>query len=240
MPSHSSHPSRPFTFRAPRWGAPALPSSCCCWRSMTPWGLALSSHRSASRIFITQPGCSPLPTVTQDDDRRPRGGEERVGPWPPPYPQLQGCSSSVLGRRVHRVGGRLRVGSGPLLPSVIGGEGRSLPMALSAAASLAPRPEQPWRCFRCLLLPLGRSVAARPPHGRRSRRARAGYVQVLLAPSAVPGDRPTRRTPRGRYSCSGTASVRTGVRTCRCALGRPPFAGAVLVGRWPLSSVLRW
>jgi hypothetical protein len=34
--------------------------------------------------------------------------------------------------------------------------------------------------------------------------------------------------------------VRTGVRTCRCALGRPPLAGAVLVGRWPLSSVLRW
>jgi hypothetical protein len=30
------------------------------------------------------------------------------------------------------------------------------------------------------------------------------------------------------------------VRTCRCALGRPPLAGAVLVGRWPLSLVLRW
>jgi hypothetical protein len=26
--------------------------------------------------------------------------------------------------------------------------------------------------------------------------------------------------------------ARTGVRTCRCALGRPAFAGAVLVGRW--------
>jgi hypothetical protein len=34
--------------------------------------------------------------------------------------------------------------------------------------------------------------------------------------------------------------ARTGVRTCRCALGRPSFTGAVLVGRWPLSSVLRW
>jgi hypothetical protein len=30
------------------------------------------------------------------------------------------------------------------------------------------------------------------------------------------------------------------VRTCWCALGRPLFAGAVLEGRWPLSSVLRW
>jgi hypothetical protein len=34
--------------------------------------------------------------------------------------------------------------------------------------------------------------------------------------------------------------ARTGVRTCRCALERPPLAGAVLVGRWLLSSVLRW
>jgi hypothetical protein len=203
-------------------------------------GLALSSHRSASRISITQPGCSPLPAVTQDDDRRPRGGEERAGLWPPPYPQLQGCSSSVLGRRVHRVGGHLRVGSGPLLPLVIEGEGRSPPMALSAAVSLAFWPERPWCCFRCLLLPLGQSVAARPSQGRRSHRAQAGYVQVLLAPSAVSGDRPTRRMPQGWYSCSGTASVRTRVRTCQCALGRPPFTGAVLVGRWPLSLVLRW
>jgi hypothetical protein len=34
--------------------------------------------------------------------------------------------------------------------------------------------------------------------------------------------------------------ARTGVRTCRCALGRPSLAGAALVGRWLLSSVLRW
>jgi hypothetical protein len=204
MPSHSSHSSCPSTFRAPRWGALVLPSSCCCWRSATSWGLALFSHRSASRIFIMQPGCSPPPAVTQDDDRRPRGGEERVGSWPPPYPQLQGCSSFVLGRRVRRVGVRLRVGNGPLLPSVIGGEGRSPSVALSAAACLAPRPEQFWCCFRCRLLPLGRKVAAHPPHGCQSRLARAGHVQVLPAPPAAPGGRTTRRTPRGRCSCSGT------------------------------------
>jgi hypothetical protein len=34
--------------------------------------------------------------------------------------------------------------------------------------------------------------------------------------------------------------ARTGVRTCRCALGRPALAGAVLVGRWTPLSVLRW
>jgi hypothetical protein len=32
----------------------------------------------------------------------------------------------------------------------------------------------------------------------------------------------------------------TGVRTCRCALGRPTLAGAVLVGRWTPPSALRW
>jgi hypothetical protein len=167
-------------------------------------GLALFSHRSASRIFITQPGCSPPPAVTQDDDRRPRGGEERVGLWPPPCPRLQGRSSSVLRGRVRRVGACLRVGSDPLLPSVIGGEERPPSMVLAAAACLAPRPERLWRCFRCHLLPLGQSAAARPPLGCRSRRARAGHVQVLLALSAAPGGRTTRRTPRGRYSCSGT------------------------------------
>jgi hypothetical protein len=34
--------------------------------------------------------------------------------------------------------------------------------------------------------------------------------------------------------------ARTGVRTCRCALGRPALAGAVLVGGWTSPSVLRW
>jgi hypothetical protein len=104
-----------------------------------------------------------------------------------PYPQLQGCSSSVLGRRVRRARVRLGVGSDPLLPSVIGGEGRSSFVTLAAAACLAPRPERLWRYFWCRLLPLGQSAAARPPLGCWSCRARAGHVQVLLAPSAAPG-----------------------------------------------------
>jgi hypothetical protein len=108
MPSHSSYSSHPSTFRAPTWGAPVLPSSCCCWRSATSWGLALFSHRSASRIFIMQPGCSPPSAVTQDDDRRPRGGEERAGPWPP---------SALSFKDVHHLcsgGGRAELG--PCLP----------------------------------------------------------------------------------------------------------------------------
>jgi hypothetical protein len=41
MPLHSPHALRPSTFRAPGWGAPVLPLSCCHWRSATPRGLAL-------------------------------------------------------------------------------------------------------------------------------------------------------------------------------------------------------
>jgi hypothetical protein len=224
MPSHSLHSSRFSIFRAPRWGAPVLPSSCCRWRSATSWGLAVFSHRSASRIFIMQPGCSPSLMVIQKDDHQLRDGEKRAGLWPPSYPQLQGCSSSSLGWKAIRAGSCLCVGSGPLLPSVFEGEGRLPSVALSVAACLAPRPERLWRCSQCHLLPLRRSVAAHPPHGCRSHNtpyaARAVFVFwdcLFLAPV-----------------------VRTGVRTCWCALGRPPFADVVLARRWPLSSVLEW
>jgi hypothetical protein len=108
------------------------------------------------------------------------------------------------GEGVRRVGACLRTGSDPLLPSVIEGEGRSSFMALAAAVCPALQPGRLWRYFRCHLLPLGRSVAARPPHGCRSRRTRADRVQVFPASPVVPGGRRTRRTPRGRCSCSGT------------------------------------
>jgi hypothetical protein len=123
MSSHSLHASHPSTFRAPGWGAPAVLLSCHRWRNATSRKLVPFSHRSASRIFIRQPGCIPSPVVTQDGDHQFDGGEKRAGLRPLPLPQLQGCSSSVLGRGVRRVGARLRVGSGPLLPSVIGGKG---------------------------------------------------------------------------------------------------------------------
>jgi hypothetical protein len=123
MPSHSPHASRPSTFRAPGWGAPALLLSCCRWRSATSRKLVPFSHRSASRIFIRQPGCIPLPMVTQDGDHQFDGGEKQAGLRPLPRPHLQGCSSSVLRRGVRRVGACLRASSGPLLPSVIGGKG---------------------------------------------------------------------------------------------------------------------
>jgi hypothetical protein len=84
-----------------------------------------------------QPGCTSSPAVTQDGDLRFDGGEKQVGLRPLPLPQLQGFSSSVLGRGVCRVGVGPCAGGDPLLPSVIGGEGRSPFMVLATVACLA-------------------------------------------------------------------------------------------------------
>jgi hypothetical protein len=123
MPSHSPHASRPSTFRAPGWGAPALLSSCRRWRNSTSRKLVPFSHRSASRIFIRQPGCIPSLMVTQDGDHQFDGGEKQAGLRPLPRPQLQGSSSSLLGRRARRAGALppARVGGRPLLPASGGG-----------------------------------------------------------------------------------------------------------------------
>jgi hypothetical protein len=151
MSSHSPHASRPSTFRAHGWGAPALLSSCRRWRNATSRKLVPFSHRSASRIFIRQPGCIPSPVVTQDGDHQFDGGEKQAGLRPLPRHQLQGSSSSVLGRGVRQLWACLRAGTGPLLPLVIGGEERSPFVALAAAACLALRPERLRRRFRCHL-----------------------------------------------------------------------------------------
>jgi hypothetical protein len=122
MSLRSPYASRLSTFRAPGWGTLAVfpPHRR---RNATSRKLVPFSHRSASRIFIRQPDRIPSPVVTQDGDHQLLGGEKQAGLWPLPLPQLQGCSSSVLGRGVHRVGVGLCAGSGPLLPLVIGGKG---------------------------------------------------------------------------------------------------------------------
>jgi hypothetical protein len=164
-----------------------LPSSCCCWRSATSWGLALFSHRSASRIFIMQPGCSPPPAVTQDDDRQPCGGKERAGSWPLPCPQLQGCSSSVLERRASPVGALPSAWAGdPLLPPAFRGEGRSPALRRRRTATC---------CLVGVWLSIHRTGDGRVV--RRPARSRA-----LPAPPVAPGGRTTRRTPRVWCSCS--------------------------------------
>jgi hypothetical protein len=148
-------------------------------------GLAPFSHRSASRIFTRQPGCIPSPMVTQDGDHQFDGGEKQAGMRPLPRPQLQGSSSSLLGRRAGQIGACLCMGQRPASSSAIGGEGHSPSGELAAAACLAPRSERLWCCFRCHLPPLGQSMAARPPHGCRLCRVWAGHVQALPVSSAA-------------------------------------------------------
>jgi hypothetical protein len=95
--------SRLSTFRAPGWGTPAILPPCR-WRNATLWESVPFGHRSASRIFIMQPGCTPPPAVTQDGDLQFDGGGKLAGLRPLPLPQPQGFSSSVLGRGLCRVG----------------------------------------------------------------------------------------------------------------------------------------
>jgi hypothetical protein len=110
------------TFRAPGWGTPAILPPCR-WRNATSWKLVPFSHRSASRIFITRPGCIPSPVVTRDGDHQPLDGEKQAGLRSWSRPQLQGCSSSLLGRRAKRAGALppARVGWPPLLLASGGG-----------------------------------------------------------------------------------------------------------------------
>jgi hypothetical protein len=120
---------------------PILSSSCYCWSSATSWGLALFCHRSASRIFIMQLGCSLPPVVIYKDDHQPRGGEKRAGLQPPPCPQLQGCSSSSLGWKASQVGVLPPAWAGdPLLPPTFGGEGCSPSLRRRQTLSTRGRP----------------------------------------------------------------------------------------------------
>jgi hypothetical protein len=123
MSSYSLHASCLSTFRASGWGPPTVLLSCHCWRNATSRKLVPFSHRSASRIFIRQPDCIPSPAVTQDGDHQFDGGEEQTELRPVPHPQLQGSSSSLLGRRARRAGALppARVSWPPLLPASGGG-----------------------------------------------------------------------------------------------------------------------
>jgi hypothetical protein len=133
-----------------------LPSSCC-WRSATSRRLAPFSHRSASRIFIRQPGCIPSPMVAQDGDHQFDGGEKQAGLRPLPRPQLQGSSSSLPRKRARRAGACLRVGWRPASSSGIRGRKPSSSSAEEASSSHAGEGE--------LLLP-GQGAAFCPPSGR--------------------------------------------------------------------------
>jgi hypothetical protein len=194
----------------------------CCWRSATSWGLASFSHRLASRIFIMQPGCSPSPMVIQDDDHQLRGGEKQAGLRPLPRPQLQGCSSSVLGRGVRQFRACLRVGRRPASSSSIRGRMASSSPTEVTSSSHAGEGE--------LLLP-GQGVAVRPPPRRRSRRAQVAAVTVPAEgadfDNAGPVGGKRRQLQRACHAGSagsGTASDAASCRSVCAEVGAGPSA----------------
>jgi hypothetical protein len=125
-----------------------------------------SSRRMTTSLMVgrSKPGCGLPPALSFKNVHHPCWGG--------------GCA----GLRLHP-----RVGSNPLLPSVSGGEWRSPSVALSAAACLASRPGWLWHRLQHCILPLGRSVAARPPHGRWWRCARVGHVHDFSRSSSCTG-----------------------------------------------------
>jgi hypothetical protein len=151
MSSCSPYASRLSTFRAPGGGTLAvLPP--CRWRNATSRKLVPFSHRLASRIFIRQPGRIPSPGGTPDGDHQLLGGEKQAGLQPLPLPQLQGCSSSMLGGSAPSWG-RSPCGQRPA-PSLSDRRERRSPfVALAAAACPVLRPERLRRRFRCHLPP---------------------------------------------------------------------------------------
>jgi hypothetical protein len=109
----------------------------------------------------------------------------------------------------------------PLLPPASGGG--SHPPALRRR-----RPPAMWGKANCCCPARVQHSVLRPGDCGRLHRGVAQHVVRREGGTRVLG------RSRSRFV------ARTGVRTCRCALGRPALAGAVLVGRWPLLSVLRW
>jgi hypothetical protein len=142
-----------FHLPSPRMGAPAVLPPCRRWRNATSRKMVPFSHRSASRIFIRQPGCIPSPVVTQDGDHQFDGGEKRAGLRPLPRPQLQGSSSSWLGRRSVPSWGLSPREQRPAPSLSDRGEGRSPFVALADVACPALRLKRLRRCFRCHLPP---------------------------------------------------------------------------------------
>jgi hypothetical protein len=203
-----------------------------------------------------QPDRNLRPVVIQKDDYQPCGGEKRAGLRPPPalsfkdvhHPRWGGRRAELGSCLPHGLATRFflqHLGEKGIHQPCGGGElrlcGVGRLQAPSAAACLAPRPGWLWCRLRRCLLPLGRGVSVRPPHGRRSRRPQVGHIHGFSRAAGRTG---------GSYAAATavafldglvlTPAVRTGARTSLRVLGWPTFAGMALVQRWPLQSVLRW
>jgi hypothetical protein len=144
---------------------------------------------------------------------------------------------------------------GPLLPPAFGGEGRSPALRRRRASGMRDRPTAgatgrlqappattcpvprlrwPRRRLRRCLLPFGRGVAVRPPHGRRSRRVQVHHIHVFSrAAGRTGGSYKTSYTVGAATAFLDglvlTSAVRTGARTSSRMLRQPPPTCAEVV-----------
>jgi hypothetical protein len=223
-----------------------LSSSCYCWRGATSWGLALFCHRSASRIFIMQPGCSLPPVVIYKDDHQPCGGEKRAGLRPPPALSFKDVHHPRWGGRRAELGSCLPHGlvtrfflqhleeKGVHQPCG-GGElrlcGAGRLQVSSTAACLAPWLGWLWRRLQRCLPPLTGAWLSvyRTGDGRVVRRS-ATSTASPVPPAALFRRRPEGRTRRctpwrwrpHSWMVLSSLRRRAGARTSSCAVRRPP------------------
>jgi hypothetical protein len=152
----------------------------------------------------------------------------------------------VLGRRASRVGVLPSAWAGGLLlPPTFGGEGRSPALRRKRISGTRDRPTAgaagrrvlgswlgwPRRRLRRCLLPFGWGVAARPPHGRRSRRAQVRHIHDFSRAGGRTGG-PYKTSYAARAAAAFldglvlTPAVRTGARTSSRVLRQPLPTGA--------------
>jgi hypothetical protein len=73
-----------FHLPSPQMGCTYVAFFLLLFEERDPMGVGALQSPLGFKDFHDAAGCSPPPAITQDDDRRPHGGEERAGLWPPP------------------------------------------------------------------------------------------------------------------------------------------------------------
>jgi hypothetical protein len=209
------------------------PSTTIWLQGFSSRSLAAVLHRWSSKRMTTslvvgrsKPGCCLFPALNFKDVHHPRWGGVRAE-W-----ELRLLRGLAVRFFLQHSGGEGR-SSASRRRRTLGTWGRPS-VASSGATCLAPWPGLLWCRLWCCLLPLGRSVAARPPHGRWSRRVRVGHTHGFSRTTSRTG-----RSYKTSYAVRVEAAfldgliltpvVRTGAKTSSRALVQPLPIGAEVV-----------
>jgi hypothetical protein len=142
------------TFRAPRWGTPAILPPCR-WRNATSWKLVPFSHRSASRIFIILAGA---------EAGLSRSSTSRAGSWVSLSFSIRGRGRSLALREGRTSTTRGWSTAGVVSFSTLGSPAWLLVPPPAARAVVAPRAREDRPRRRALLGRRSCSGAVLPLH----------------------------------------------------------------------------